>query len=179
MRVLVIPGSVRPNSANHNIIPYVEQDLASRDGVEFEVASLDDIRLPFYDSPMPPSAEGFEPTDEKVKAWTEKVGAFDAYVFVAPEYNHSMSAIQKNAIDWVFKEWNDKKATVVTYNWYDHKNTIDTFRAVLPIVKMTLVEPVAGLKFGVELAPDGTGAVIDEAAVKSKIHEAVSALTEA
>jgi NAD(P)H-dependent FMN reductase len=177
MRVLVIPGSVRPNSTNHTLIPYVEQELAAHSDVEFEVASLDDIRLPFYDAPMPPSAEGFEATDEKVKAWTEKVGAFDAYVFVAAEYNHSIAAIQKNAIDWVFKEWNGKKAAVVTYNWYDHKNAADALSKMLPIVKLSMVEPVAGLKFGVELAPDGT--VIDESAVKAKIHDAISALVTA
>ena len=177
MKILIIPGSVRPGSANQHVIPYVEKDLAARDGVEVEVASLDDIRLPFYDAPMPPSAEGFEATDEKVKAWTAKVGSADAYVFVVPEYNHSMSAIQKNAIDWVYTEWNGKKAAVVTYNWYDHKNAVDTLRAVFPIVKLEMVEPVAGLKFGVELAPDGS--VIDEAALKAKVHESISALVEA
>ncbi len=177
MKILVIPGSVRPGSANQHVVPYVEKDLAARDGVEVEVASLDDIRLPFYDAPTPPSADGFEATDEKVKAWTAKVGAYDAYVFVVPEYNHSMSAIQKNAIDWVYKEWNGKKAAVVTYNWYDHKNAVDTMRAVFPIVKLEMVEPIAGLKFGVELAPDGS--VIDEAALKAKIHESISALVEA
>ena len=174
MKLLVIPGSVRPGSANQHVIPYVEKDLAAREGVEGEVASLDDIRLPFYDAPMPPSADGFEATDEKVKAWTAKVGAADAYVFVVPEYNHSMSAIQKNAIDWVYKEWNGKKAAIVTYNWYDHKNAVDTLKTVFSIVKLEPVEPVAGLKFGVELAPDGS--VIDETAVEAKIAAAIDAL---
>ena len=177
MKVLVVPGSVRPNSINHIVVPYVEKALAAHDSVDVEVASLDDIRLPFYDAPTPPSADGFEATDEKVKAWTEKVGSADAYVFVVPEYNHSMSAIQKNAIDWVYKEWNDKKVAVVTYNWYDDKHAVTTLKAVLPIVKLQLVEPVAGLKFGAELSPDGT--VLDEVAVETKIGDAVSALLEA
>ena len=177
MKVLVVPGSVRPNSINHIVIPYVEKALAAHDGVEVEVAALDDIRLPFFDAPMPPSAPGFEAADEKVKAWTEKVAAADAFVFVVPEYNHSMSAIQKNAIDWVYKEWNDKKVAVVTYNWYDDKHAIDTLKQILPIVKLQLVEPVAGLKFGVEVAPDG--AILDEAAIETKVSTAVNALLEA
>lgn len=177
MKVLIIPGSVRPNSINHVVIPYVEKELAAHSDVEVTVASLDDIRLPFYDAPTPPSAEGFEATDDKVKAWTEKVGAADAYVFVVPEYNHSMSAIQKNAIDWVFKEWNGKKAAVVTYNWYDDKHAVDTLRAVLPIVKLEMVEPIAGLKFGADLMPDGS--ILDEAAMVAKIHAAIEALVAA
>ena len=176
MKVLVVPGSVRPNSINHIVVPYVEKSLAQHEGVEVEVASLDDIRLPFFDAPVPPSADTFEATDDKVKAWAAKVGSADAYVFVVPEYNHSMSGIQKNAIDWVYKEWNDKKVAVVTYNWYDDKHAVTTLKAVLPIVKLQLVEPVAGLKFGAELSPDGT--VLDEAAVETKISDAVNALLE-
>lgn len=179
MKILVIPGSVRPTSVNHKVLPYVEAELKSRDGIDVEVATLEDIQLPFFDAPMPPSAEGFEATDPKVKAWTTKVGSADAYVFVVPEYNHSMSAIQKNALDWVFKEWNGKKAAVVTYNWYDHKNAVDTIKAVFPIVKLELVEPVAGLKFGAEIAPDGSGTIIDEQALKEKVKTTIDALIAA
>ena len=42
------------------------------------------------------------------KAWAAKIGTFDAFVFVTPEYNHSTSGALKNAIDFLFREWNDK-----------------------------------------------------------------------
>lgn len=174
MKVLIIPGSVRPNSVNKAIVPYVKRALAAHDDLEVEVASLDDIRLPFYDGLTPPSVDGFESEHEDVRNWTAKVESADAFVFVVPEYNHSITAIQKNAIDWVYRGWNDKKAAVVTYNHYDHKNAVDTLKQIFPIVKLTMVEPLAGLKFGVDVSHEGE--ILDETLVKAKIEAAVAQL---
>jgi NAD(P)H-dependent FMN reductase len=49
-----------------------------------------------------------------VKKWTAQIAASDAFVFVTPEYNYGPSAVLKNAIDWVYLEWN-RKAAFVSY----------------------------------------------------------------
>src|SRR2546426_7000677 len=49
------------------------------------------------------------------KAWAAKIGSFDGYVFVTPEYNHGVPGALKNAIDFLFREWNDKAAGFVSY----------------------------------------------------------------
>ena len=49
------------------------------------------------------------------KAWAAKIDAFDAFVFVTPEYNHGTSGALKNAIDYLFREWNTKAAGFVGY----------------------------------------------------------------
>ena len=64
---------------------------------------------------MAPAMPGRPPYEhEVVKKWTAQIGASDGFVFVTPEYNYS-SAVLKNAIDWVYPEWNRKAAAFVSY----------------------------------------------------------------
>ena len=98
--VLVVTGSVRPNSVNEKVIPIVVAELEAQ-GATTTVADLKKLALPFYDAPVPPASPDFSPTHENVKAWTSQVAEADGVVFVTPEYNHTMSPLQLNAIDWI------------------------------------------------------------------------------
>jgi NAD(P)H-dependent FMN reductase len=72
--------------------------------------------MPFFDQPMPPAMPGRAPYEhEIVKRWTAAIAASDGFVFVTPEYNYGTSAVLKNAIDWVYPEWNRKAAAFVSY----------------------------------------------------------------
>jgi NAD(P)H-dependent FMN reductase len=65
---------------------------------------------------VPPSSPGrarYE--NEVVKRWTAEIAASDGFVFVTPEYNYGPAAVLKNAIDWVYPEWNRKAAAFVSY----------------------------------------------------------------
>ena len=53
--------------------------------------------------------------NDHTKAWAEKIASFDGFVFVTPEYNYGPSAVLKNAIDWVYPEWNRKAVGFVSY----------------------------------------------------------------
>jgi NAD(P)H-dependent FMN reductase len=73
-------------------------------------------RLPFFDQPMPPAMAGRAPYEhDVVKKWTAQIAASDGFIFVTPEYNYGTSAVLKNAIDWVYPEWNRKAAAFVSY----------------------------------------------------------------
>ena len=71
----------------------------------------------FFDQPLPPEMPPGEPTPEHevVQKWTAQIAAADGFVFVTPEYNYGPSAVLKNAIDWVYPEWNRKAAAFVGY----------------------------------------------------------------
>ena len=72
--------------------------------------------MPFFDQPMPPAMPGRPPYEHAVvKKWTAQIAASDGFVFVTPEYNHGTSAVLKNAIDWVYPEWNRKTAAFISY----------------------------------------------------------------
>src|SRR6516165_7238121 len=72
--------------------------------------------MPFFDQPLPPAMPGRPPYEhDVVKKWTAQIGASDGFVFVTSEYNYGPSAVLKNAIDWVYPEWNRKAAAFVSY----------------------------------------------------------------
>ena len=155
-KISVITGSARPNSVNQAVVELVRADLAAREGVTVEVADLVALELPFVDSVLPPSQDVYVASHDSVKNWGEMVTAADGVVFVAPEYNGSLSGIQKNAIDWLYKEWIGKPAAFVGYSWHAAANSYAAFLAVNNVIKLDLGEKFAGLQFMQDLNPDGS-----------------------
>ena len=173
--VLVVTGSARPNSANHKVVALTKAQLEAK-GANAVVADIAAIGMPFFDAPVPPSSPDFVPEHESVKQWTQLVADADGVVFVTPEYNHNMSAIQKNAIDWVGKEWAGKHVALVGYGWSGGaRQAQDAAREALAVnLKAEVVDTATNLFFMKDLQPDGTP--IDEAAVAAKVGEALDEL---
>jgi NAD(P)H-dependent FMN reductase len=72
--------------------------------------------MPFFDQPVPPAMPGRPPYEnEVVKRWTAEIARSDGFIFVTPEYNYGPPAVLKNALDWVYPEWNRKAAAFVSY----------------------------------------------------------------
>jgi NAD(P)H-dependent FMN reductase len=72
--------------------------------------------MPFFDQPATPAMPGRAPYKEGVvQRWTAGIAQSDGFIFVTPEYNYGTSAVLKNAIDWVYPEWNRKAAAFVSY----------------------------------------------------------------
>jgi len=72
--------------------------------------------MPFFDQPVSPATPGRPPYEhEVVKKWTAAIAQSDGFVFVTPEYNYGPAAVLKNALDWVYPEWNRKAAAFVSY----------------------------------------------------------------
>lgn len=176
--ILVVTGSVRPNSANSKVVPVVVE-AAKAKGAEVTVADLAELNLPFYDDPLPPSAPEFVPTDERVIAWTKLVAEADGVVLVTPEYNHTMSPVQLNAIDWIGKEWEDKPVALIGYGWRSGAGQAHaTAREALAVnLKAKVGDDQANLFFMKDLAADG--AIADADAVNTKIGASIDELLEA
>jgi len=113
MRIAIIIGSTRPNRNGEAVGKWVYEIANNRDDAEFELIDLKDFHLPLLDEPLPPSMRQY--SNSHSKKWAETISSFDAYVFVTPEYNHSVPAALKNAIDFLYKEWNNKSAGFVGY----------------------------------------------------------------
>jgi NAD(P)H-dependent FMN reductase len=116
MKISVIVGSTRQGRFSEKPAQWILQQLQKREGIEAQLLDLRDFQMPFFDQPLPPAMPGRPPYEhEVVKKWTAQIAASDAFVFVTPEYNYGTSAVLKNAIDWVYPEWNRKAAGFVGY----------------------------------------------------------------
>jgi NAD(P)H-dependent FMN reductase len=95
---------------------WILQELRKREAVDARLLYLRDFPMPFFDQPLPPAMPGRQAYEhDVVKKWTAEIAASDGFVFVTPEYNYGISAVLKNAIDWVYPEWNRKAAAFVSY----------------------------------------------------------------
>jgi len=108
LKVAIIIGSTRPGRKAEAVARWVYDIAAKRGDASFEVVDIADFELPLLDEAISPVMHQYE--KPHTKAWAAKIETFDAFVFVTPEYNHSTSGALKNAIDFLFREWNDKAA---------------------------------------------------------------------
>ncbi len=112
-RIGIILGSTRPNRNGEQVAQWVYEIASRRSDAEFELVDLRDYPLPHLDEPLPPSMGQYQ--NDHTKAWADKIASFDGFVFVTPEYNHGTSGVLKNAIDYLYAEWNNKAAGFVSY----------------------------------------------------------------
>ena len=173
--ILVVTGSVRPNSVNSKIVPIVEERLKEQ-GDFVTIADLAVLNLPFFDESVSPTDPTFAPTNSQVLEWTQMVAGTDGIVFVTPEYNHNMSPVQLNAIDWIGKEWKDKPVVLVGYGWRTGGGQAhDAARESLAVnLGANVGEIQANLFFTKDISPDGS--LIDGGAALEKIDDALEQL---
>src|SRR4029453_18655867 len=113
LKIAIIIGSTRPGRNGEAVAKWVCEIATKRTDAEFELVDIKDFNVPLLDEPVPPSMGQY--SKPHTKAWAAKIGSFDGYVLVAPEYNHGISGALKNAIDFLFAEWNNKAAGFVSY----------------------------------------------------------------
>jgi NAD(P)H-dependent FMN reductase len=114
--ISVIVGSTRQGRFSEKPAKWILQQLQKRDGIEARLLDLRDFPMPFFDQPLTPAMPGRAAYEnEVVKSWTAAIAASDGFVFVTPEYNYGPPAVLKNAIDWVYPEWNRKAAAFVSW----------------------------------------------------------------
>jgi NAD(P)H-dependent FMN reductase len=129
IKIAIILGSTRPNRNGEAVAKWVYELSKSRDDAEFQLVDLKDFDLPLLDEPAPPSMGQY--TKPHTKKWAETIASFDAYVFVTPEYNHSTPGALKNAIDFLYKEWNNKSAGFVGYGSVGAVRAIEHLRLIM------------------------------------------------
>lgn len=129
LKVAIILGSTRPNRNGEAVARWVHDIAGKRQDAQFELVDLRDFNLPLLDEPVPPSQGQY--SQPHTKAWSEKIASFDAYVFVTPEYNHSTSGALKNALDFIYKEWNNKAAGFVSYGSAGGARAVEQLRLIM------------------------------------------------
>lgn len=115
MKIGVILGSVRKIRRGGRVATWLMPQLKKIKEVEFELLDLRDYPLPFYSEDNSPEGLQGNYTNELAKKWAAKIGEMDGFLIITPEYNRGTSAVLKNALDWVYQEWNKKPVAFVSY----------------------------------------------------------------
>jgi len=171
-KILLVIGSARPGRVADKVLGYIQNELSQRDGVEVTVADLAELNLPFFNNENSPLSPDYVITDPQVQAWSELVSGSDSIVFITPEYNHTLSAIQKNALDSLGADWANKPVTAVAYGWSGGSLAVATLHEVLENLKADHKHDIAQLAFMKDLNPDGS--ILDEASVTAQIAATIN-----
>ena len=114
--ISVIVSSTRPGRFSEKPARWIFRHLEKRAEVKARLLDLRDFPLPFFDQPVPPAMPGRPPYEhDVVKRWTAEIARSDGFIIVSPEYNYGPPAVLKNALDWVYPEWNRKAVGFVSY----------------------------------------------------------------
>lgn len=137
IKIAIIIGSTRPGRVGESVARWVEELTRQRGGASFELVDIEDFNLPLLDEPKPPSMGDY--SHEHTKRWAEKIASFDGYIFVTPEYNHGISGALKNAIDFLYAEWNNKAAGFVSYGSASGVRAVEQLRLVMAELQVATV----------------------------------------
>jgi NAD(P)H-dependent FMN reductase len=129
LRIAIILGSTRPGRRTEPVARWVLDHAQQRGDAEYELVDIAEFDLPLLDEPVPPSQHKY--SKDHTKRWSEKIASFDGYVFVTPEYNHSTSGALKNAIDFLYSEWNNKAAGFVSFGSSGGTRAVEHLRLIM------------------------------------------------
>jgi NAD(P)H-dependent FMN reductase len=148
LRLQIIIGSTRPGRFADKPVAWLVDRLSRREDFELDVLDLRDYPLPFFDSSMSPARSLRDYPNDAVAALGDRFDSADGYITVTSEYNHGYPASLKNAMDYVFPEFNKKPMTFVGYGNVGGARSIEQLRLVCVEFEM------APLRRAVHILPD-------------------------
>jgi NAD(P)H-dependent FMN reductase len=137
LKIGIILGSTRPGRNGEAVARWVHEIAQRRQDAEYQLIDIAQFNLPLLDEPVPPSMGQY--SKDHTKRWAAAIAPLDAYVFVTPEYNHSTSAALKNAIDFLYAEWNNKAAGFVSYGSAGGARAVEHLRLIMAEVQIATV----------------------------------------
>ena len=125
-KIAIIISTTRATRFGEKAAKWIHAIAAARTDMSVELIDLRDYPMPFFDEP---ASNAWVPSKNEVaKRWQKKVAEFDGYIFVTAEYNRSIPAVLKNALDYAYTEWNRKAAAYVGYGSVGANVEIGTWR---------------------------------------------------
>ena len=126
--IAVIIGSTRTTRFADKPAEWMLKQARARDDMDFEVVDLRDHPLPFFNEV---ASNLHAPTeDPEALRWQATIGRFDGFIFVLPEYNHSITGVLKNALDQAYREWNRKAFTAIAYGGVGGARALEHLRGI-------------------------------------------------
>jgi NAD(P)H-dependent FMN reductase len=131
MKLGVITGATRPGRQTIKQSRWIVGTASKLDGIEVEHVDLKDYPLPFFNEAVSPRYNPDRQPEPAVQKWLDKIAEFDAYIFVTPEYNHTIPAELKNVFDFMTWELKHKPAAVASHGTVGGARAALTLKEVL------------------------------------------------
>ncbi|PMD71165.1 NADPH-dependent FMN reductase [Companilactobacillus nuruki] len=135
VKIGVILGTVRTNSLGMKIFQYLENTFFDNEETEYTWIPLKDYSLPFYDHEEIPLGGHINELNNNEVKWLDTLKQQDGYIILSPEYDHSISGVLKNALDFVGLEVDHKPVQIITYSYYSDGGVLAA-NAIVPILQM-------------------------------------------
>jgi len=133
-RIGIIIGSTREGRFGDKPARWISDIAGKRTDMQFDLIDLRDYPLPFFEEQMSPV---YAPPQHPVaQRWAAKLATLDGFIVVTPEYNHSASAVLKNALDYAYKEFNRKPIGFVGYGGVGAARSVEHLRMVAVELQM-------------------------------------------
>jgi NAD(P)H-dependent FMN reductase len=142
-KIGIILGSTRPGRNGETVARWAYEVASQRTDAEFELVDLLDYKLPHLDEALPPSLGQY--SQPHTLEWANKIASFDGFVMVTPEYNHSTSGALKNAIDFLYAEWNNKAVGFISYGSAGGTRAVEHLRLISGELQMADVRSQVAL----------------------------------
>lgn len=162
LTIQIILGSTRPERQSEKVGKWVAEQARKNKELNVEILDLRDYPMPFFNEPAPPSTLQGKYSDKVAAKWAKKVAEGDAYILIAPEYNHGYPAVLKNALDYPYFEWNNKPVAFVSYGGVAGARSVEQLRQVVGELRMVSMRDAVHIS-GVWQAFDETGHPKDSA----------------
>jgi NAD(P)H-dependent FMN reductase len=143
-RIAVIIGSTRPSRFADKPAQWILKQAQARGDLDVELVDLRDHALPFFDEMA--SNKWMPSQNPEAVRWQQTVGKYDGYIFVVAEYNHSITAALKNALDQAYNEWNRKPFTAIGYGAVGGARAIEHLRSIA--IELEMVSTHATVHIG-------------------------------
>lgn len=137
-KIGIITGSTRPGRNSLQVAQWVKEIADKRGDAEYEIVDLKEFNLPMYAEPISAAYSQDYKTPEAIP-WAQKIAELDGYVFITPEYNHGVTSALKNAIDYLYIEWNNKAAGIVSYGSSGGVRAAESLRIILAELQVASV----------------------------------------
>lgn len=171
-RLGVVMVSVREGRVGKPITDWFMQQATRHGGFDVELMDLKEVDLPVLSEPNHPRLKKY--TQEKTRAWSARVEALDAFVFVTPEYNYSSPPSLVNALDHLYQEWSYKPVGLVSYGGISGGlRGAQATRLMVTTFKMVPIVEAVAIPFVAKLIADGrfTGGEMYEKSANAMLDE--------
>ncbi|MBQ0137778.1 MAG: NAD(P)H-dependent oxidoreductase [Kurthia sp.] len=123
LKIGIIIGSTREGRVSPQVAEWVHKIAEKRGDAQYDIIDIADFKIPLLGEP------GYDTSG--VKDWVEQMASKDGYVFIVSEYNHSLAASLKNALDYLKTEMHNKAAGIVSYGSVGGARAAEHLRGIL------------------------------------------------